>query len=616
MGVILEVERINKIDGTSKSIRQLLSGVKYSIDYYQREYKWETRHVTELMDDLEAKFTAAYSEDHDRTKVQGYPNYFLGSIVISKKKGRNYIIDGQQRLTSITLLLIYLNNLQEDSRHSVNVDSLIFSERYGRKSFNIEAEERVRCMEALYGRQRTDLLDSRSESVRNIVERYDDIETFFPDSLRGRALPFFIDWLIDNVAIVEVVTYNDDDAYTIFETMNDRGLSLSPTDMLKGYLLANIDDPEMKARANRLWKRRILELSELGKDEAHDFFKAWLRSKYAETIRERKKGASAGDFDRIGAGFHKWVRDEKEKMGLTSTESFADFVLNKFDLFSRIYLNLRKASLSFDPKFEYVYYNGHNNFTLQDHLILASINYEDSDEVMNEKIRLVSGFIDMFVVRRFLNYRTLGYSSIQYTVFNLMKEFRSLNTTKLRVTLKEKIAEMEETLEGVKTFYLHSQNKTYVRHLLARMTFFVERESGMETSFAKYVSKEVDKPFEIEHVWADRYDYHQDEFSTPQEFEDYRNRVGGLILLPEDFNKSYGDAPYDKKLQHYYSHNLLARSLNERCYHNNPTFSRFIELTGLPFRPHDDFKKGDLDLRQELYFRICELIWNDKRFEP
>ena len=51
-----------------------------------------------------------------------------------------------------------------------------------------------------------------------------------------------------NVHLVEITTYSDDVAYTIFETMNDRGLSLSPTDMLKGYLLANITDERSRQR--------------------------------------------------------------------------------------------------------------------------------------------------------------------------------------------------------------------------------------------------------------------------------------------------------------------------------------------------------------------------------
>ena len=69
-----------------------------------------------------------------------------------------------------------------------------------------------------------------------------------------------MDWLKDNVDLVEITTYTDDEAYTIFETMNDRGLNLSPTDMLKGFLLANISKVDERAKANDLWKDRLLEL--------------------------------------------------------------------------------------------------------------------------------------------------------------------------------------------------------------------------------------------------------------------------------------------------------------------------------------------------------------------
>ena len=51
---------MNKIDARSKSVRELLDGVKYGIDYYQREYKWTTKQIIELLQDLEAKFFDSY----------------------------------------------------------------------------------------------------------------------------------------------------------------------------------------------------------------------------------------------------------------------------------------------------------------------------------------------------------------------------------------------------------------------------------------------------------------------------------------------------------------------------------------------------------------------------
>ena len=125
---------MREILGKAKTVRELLKGVKYAIDYYQREYKWRDKQIRELVDDLSGKFLEEYQPGHPRTKVAEYPRYFLGSIIISKKESVGYVVDGQQRLTSLTLLLVYLRNLQKDRAPQVNVDELIFSEQYGAKS--------------------------------------------------------------------------------------------------------------------------------------------------------------------------------------------------------------------------------------------------------------------------------------------------------------------------------------------------------------------------------------------------------------------------------------------------------------------------------------------------
>lgn len=150
---------MSKIDARSKSVRELLDGVKYTIDYYQREYKWETKHVAELLQDLESKFLNNYKENHERTHVEYYSHYFLGSIILSNRNGQKFIIDGQQRLTSLTLLLIYLHNLQQNYNDHVDVYNLIFSEKFGKKSFNLDIHERTPCIEALYNGDPFDATD-------------------------------------------------------------------------------------------------------------------------------------------------------------------------------------------------------------------------------------------------------------------------------------------------------------------------------------------------------------------------------------------------------------------------------------------------------------------------
>lgn len=606
---------MSKIDSDSRTLRELLDRKKYAIDYYQREYRWGAKHITELLEDLEDKFSASYDEGHEHAEVERYPHYFLGSIVINHEDGRDYLIDGQQRLTSLTLLLIYLYHLHgENDEHGLG--NMIFATKYGKKNFNLEVPERTACLEALYTGKDYDATD-QVESVQNMVARYADIEQQFPETLKGDALPYFTDWVIDNVDLVVIVAKSDDDAYAIFETMNDRGLSLSPTDMLKGYLLANIDDPDDKARGNKVWKDRILELVKDDGEEA-DFFKAWLRARYADTIRERRKHASNQDFERIGTEFHKWVKDEKNRIGLDTSGDFRELVEEEFMRFSDHYMRIRDASQKLTPGLEYIFYNAHNNFTLQYPLLLAPLRTEDDRYTADRKIRLVAGYLDIFIARRVVSRRTLNYSSIVYTMFNLMKEIREhgADVYELAAFLSARVDSMEESFEGVSWFSLNQQNRRYVHHLLARMTRHIEEQSGVESSFESYVSREIAKPYEIEHIWADKYERHAEEFETEQEFSEYRNRFGNLILLPRGFNQSFGADRYEKKVEAYFGQNLLAKSLNEQAYIKNPSFLNYVQNSGLPFGPyHEQFKKVDLDARQDLYRLICEEIWSLARFD-
>ena len=226
---------VKTIDGRARTVRELLDKAKYAIDFYQREYAWHERQVRELIDDLTGKFLDSYQPGHSRHEVEGYGHYFLGSIVISHKRGQRFIVDGQQRLTTLTLLLVHLHQLQEDRDERVEVQSLIYSEKFGRKSFNLDVIDRAKIMQQLMDGKAVNP-NGKSESVQNISARYANIADHLPEEVTGRTLPFFVDWLLENVHLVEIKAYSDEDAYTIFETMNDRGLTLSLPEMLKGYV--------------------------------------------------------------------------------------------------------------------------------------------------------------------------------------------------------------------------------------------------------------------------------------------------------------------------------------------------------------------------------------------
>lgn len=603
-----------EIDGKGRTVRELLGGRKYSIDYYQREYKWERKQVAELIDDLADKFLGSHEPGNDRSDVAEYGHYFLGSVIISDKDGEKFIIDGQQRLTTLSLFLIFLHHQLTDAEQQGQVADLVFSQKYGKRSFNLDVPERTDCMESLYrGEEFAD--PNPSESVANILDRYEDMKDLFPDELRGNALPYFVDWLVENVHLVEITAYSDSDAYTIFETMNDRGLSLTPADMLKGYLLANISDPEKRVRAGRVWRERVQALINVGKDEDADAIKSWLRSQSAESIRERRRGAVPQDFDLIGTEFHRWVRDHEERLGLTASAEFARFIERDFAFYASWYERLRKAAGTLEPGFESVYFNAHHNFTLQYAALLAPLRIDDNEPTVRRKIRVVAAYLDILIHRRIWNFRAIDYSTMQYAMFLVTREIRSRSVDEVVKLLRERLeADTETPFSANEAFRLHGTNGRQVHRMLARITDYIETSSGQVSRYTEY-ARRGRNGYEIEHVWANHPERHTDEFAHQTEFREYRNRIGGLLLLPKSFNASYGDLEYTKKRKHYLEQNLLAQSLHEQAYERNPGFRRLITEHNLPFTAHGEFRKADLDQRQVLYRRLAEEIWNPSRLD-
>ena len=209
---------MKQITGKEKSLKQLLQNTKYTIHYYQREYMWQRKHIEELIDDLTSEFLEYYKKGDSRKAVQDYGVYFMGSVVLAGRE--NAIIDGQQRFSSLTLLLIYLNNcLRKIGEQYSVIEAMIFSEAYGSKSFNINVEDRQDCMDALFKNEEFDVTNA-NESVKNLYNRYKDIEDIFPKSITDDMLLYFCDWLAEKLYFIEIVATTEHDAHKVVVSMN------------------------------------------------------------------------------------------------------------------------------------------------------------------------------------------------------------------------------------------------------------------------------------------------------------------------------------------------------------------------------------------------------------
>lgn len=606
----------NKIDAHDKNVNLLLKEQKFFIDYFQREYRWQGKHIKLLIEDLSSAFLKSYKSGHQRSEIANYEGYYLGPVVFSvnTELGKKSIIDGQQRITSITLLLIYLNHLQEDRKSKVSIEDLISSELYGTRTFNMSDDSRNECLESLFEKGDYEVKENDSETVRNIMERYYDIENSFPEELMGDALLYFIDWFKMNVIFVEIIAYSDDNAYRIFETMNDRGLNLSHSEMLKGYVLSKIESKK-RNEINDLWKREIQKLHLFDENADQTFFHAWFRSKYAITMRQGQDGEK--DFEIIGGRFHNWFKDNhRELLQIDSPDEFYSFFKIQFPFFVDCFIKIKKAQENYDSNMPFVHYITYWGIadSLQFPLLLAPIDIKDDKNIIERKINNVARYIETFTVLRSSNYRKFGQTTIKYSMFNVMKLIRNTKLNSLNAKLSGLIDKIPEIWDEIPNLGLHGQNRKFIKHLLSRITSFIDNEIGKSTTYVTYHHPNG-KQFEIEHIWADKFNQHKDEFVQENEFKKWRNSIGAMILLPQGTNQSFNSDVYEDKLDHYLKENIYAQTLHEDCYKKNPNFTKSEVIKDLKFKNHPHFKKKDIIERQKLVQRICEKIWSVECFK-
>lgn len=211
----------------------------------------------------------------------------------------------------------------------------------------------------------------------------------------------------------------------------------------------------------------------------------------------------------------------------------------------------------------------------------------------------------------------MTYGAMSYAAFLILQDVRGQGLASLVQTLTARLDEQgcdfdgtsDRRRNGFAGFGLNQWSMRYIKVLLARMTAHLETASGVHSRTSDYLVDGRGR-FEIEHVWADHWERYADEFGSPADFAEWRNRFGGLLLLPKTFNASYGDLPYAEKRPHYLSQNLLARSLHEQCYERHPGFLAYIRQEALPFEALPQFGKAEMEARQRLYRLLADRVWD------
>jgi Protein of unknown function (DUF1524) len=200
-------------------------------------------------------------------------------------------------------------------------------------------------------------------------------------------------------------------------------------------------------------------------------------------------------------------------------------------------------------------------------------------------------------------------------MFLALKEIRARSVEDCASILKRRLEQDAPSFRANPRFGLWQSHKKTVRRVLARITHWLELQVGTGGNLAAYLTSSGAQGYDIEHVIANKHERHRDSFPVEVDFQEYRNRIGGLLLLPRSFNRSYGDLSYEDKRPHYLQQNMLAQTFHEQAYERNPGLKRVIVEKDIQFEPYVTSAELNLDRRQTVLTRLAEEVWSTDRLD-
>lgn len=624
-----------EVNPEKQNINQLFSTTHYYIDFYQREYKWTNEEVKTLLDDIFYHFEMSYERhldlDASEQNVSAqYPWYYLNTYITNKNKkdNRTYVVDGQQRLTTLTLLLLalyrlsapnYLDSPELRDWLSAKIAGIGVG---GKKQFWMAHDKRDALMQALFsGNTASPNLIEDGISAKNMIDNFDLLRKELATRLPTRhKLDTFIFYFLCQVVIINLEV-DQTDVPMIFEVINDRGKRLKSYEILKGKLLGEIDKAEVNEYAD-IWDASLRSLETMAEGDVDAFFHTYLRANFSKT---RKEGQSFdGPYHRtiLEAQCNSVLKLKADPVGVKS------FLKGPFKYYAALFLKIRKIGDNEKSAIPECYYISQLN-RMDGHIMLAfaACNVDDPDE--DAKIRAVAKAFDRAYVMLQLNraYESNQFQELLYTLHPLLRDCPA-NEIELRIDAKVLADINERRNTNVQTLLSYGQfkqvgygdyNPTFLRYFLTRIEAYITDGLGWGLkdtlyNFVRGVGK--GNAYHVEHILA-RNDESRELFrakdNTVDEalFENERNRFGGLVLLKGQDNQSSGNEPYCEKLKTYTGGApYLAQTLIHDFYKSNSAMSKFMDDSGLEFVAAPEFSRNTLEQRSELFFAITKEIWN------
>ena len=610
------------ISPDKQNIDGVFSTTTYHIDFYQRDYRWTEEPVRRLLDDIFFKFREQYqrSKDLDPSDetITKYPWYYLNTYVINVVDGRVYVVDGQQRLTTLTLILMKLYHLAKkfNSMLAGWLESKIAGQSGYELKFWMNHVDHSKCQQDLFDGKDTQDIDMASGiTAVNMVKNFELISKYLDKELTDKhVLDTFIFYFLYRLVLINL-SVEQTDVSMVFEVINDRGVRLRPYEILKGKLLGQIDKNELnRDDYNGLWERQAKKINDLKEDELDEFFRFYLKTKFSNT---------RGDGNRFDGDYHRamFSNDMDEKLGLTQApDKVKKFLKNEFTYFTNLYAKLLAAYDKLNTEFCEVYYNKLLYLDAPFLLILSACNLNDSAE--NEKIHSISYEVDRYY--SLLQLQNV-YDSNEFadSLYRISEKIRGKSSGHFRPAfdyeLTKSIAERRNISVNAEPFsYATFKNSginlniQFKRYFFARIDHFLAQNMNLNPkhSIADLVTKRGYKTgFHIEHILSYN-DENLDLFDNDEErFEQERNRLGGILLLKGKDNISSGNELYKEKLRSYANTLYWNETLREDNYKSKLDMDELKKRYDLDLKPLDQFGPNEVEYRHKLLYVLSSIIW-------
>ena len=602
-----------------QTVQSCLSKKTYYVDFYQREYVWNKITVEILLRDIFYTFEISYNEHKDEELTAEvldlYNWYYLNVFITNEINSKVFIVDGQQRLTTLTLIATKLYHLIEDENLKELLKECIFTkDMFSGNVFCIDNEKRKDVMNCILNNEEYKQ-DYKNKTEETLVARFKDISKFIDDkAMDSNELRAFCMYFLRKLVMVEL-SVQKDDTPMVFEVINDRGEALKPFEILKGKMVGLLSKNDTQAYSEK-WENAMKQIP----DMQDAFFGDYLKSRFVNSSNTKLEASLSNAYHR----FIFDVNDIAQELSFRRTDSqhvknIKNFIDNELTYYTALYSKIRKNNDAFLK-----YDNEINDLSMQYQNIMAACSINDPKE--DKIIQALAKEMDRFWMLMNLNgvYDSNEFQDKCYRISQQLKgadleSYRSIFDTMLKDTIRKK-----KSIEGVVSLLDYNSfmkrnytnmNTRMLRYFLARVENFISQETGiaMQNSVSE-ISKRTGKVtgYNIEHILSHN-ETNRSYFQSDEEFEEKRNLLGGLLLLRGLDNISAGNEEFEDKLKTYSNGPMWGHSLCEDFYHANLNFTNFnqklLKESGVSFKSYQKFDKVALEERSKLLYKLVKIIW-------